>query len=162
MLPVGPASRRSSPQGKRPTSQAEPCRRDHNGSRCRTACPTSARGAAEGARGVVRSLDLFPRWGSSLEFGWSQGHRETPCLRAQCPQFHHQPGSSVSMSRAAASIERVTLGGTERNVLSNSLSSSGEPTGAISTRWQKFPQVHFSHPPWADGPEFAPSCLASY
>src|SRR5215469_6848475 len=64
MLPVGPASRRSSPQGKRPTSQAEPCPRDHNGSRCRIACPTWDREAAEGARGVVRSLDLFPRWGS--------------------------------------------------------------------------------------------------
>src|SRR5262245_30160965 len=77
MLPVGPASRRSSPQGKRPTLQAEPCRRDHNGSRCRRAYPTWGREAAEGARGVVRSLDLFPRWDSSLEFGWSQGHRET-------------------------------------------------------------------------------------
>jgi len=36
MLPVGPASRRSSPQGKRPTSQAKPCRR---GSRRRRASP---------------------------------------------------------------------------------------------------------------------------
>src|SRR5438874_8378195 len=39
MLLVGQASRRSWPQGKRPTSQAEPCRRDHNGSRCRRAYP---------------------------------------------------------------------------------------------------------------------------
>ena len=77
MLQVGPASRRSSPQGKPPTSQAEPCRRDHNGSRCRRAYPTWGREAAEGARGVDRSLDLFARWDNSLEFGWSQGHRET-------------------------------------------------------------------------------------
>jgi hypothetical protein len=54
------------------------------------------------------------------------------------PQFHHQPGSSVSISRAAASIERVTLGGTERNVLSNLLSSSGEPLEAVSTRCRSF------------------------
>ena len=33
--------------------------------------------AVEAARGVVRSLELIPRWDSSLEFGWSQGHRET-------------------------------------------------------------------------------------
>src|SRR6516164_7821845 len=48
------------------------------------------------------------------------------------------PGSSVSISRAAASIERVTWEGTERNVLSNSLSSSGEPIGAVSTRCRSF------------------------
>src|SRR5215467_10584501 len=27
---------------------------------------------------------------------------------------------------------------------------------------QKFPQVHFSHPPWADDPNCTPSCLVSY
>src|SRR5205823_13851744 len=27
---------------------------------------------------------------------------------------------------------------------------------------QKSSQVHFSHPPWADGPNCAPTCLASY
>src|SRR6516225_8635304 len=66
MLPVGQASRRSWPQGKRPTSQAQPYRRDYNGSRRRRAYPTWGLEAAE------RRLDLFPRWGSSLEFGWSQ------------------------------------------------------------------------------------------
>src|SRR5262245_54913916 len=27
---------------------------------------------------------------------------------------------------------------------------------------QKFSQIHFSHPPWADGSNCAPTCLASY
>src|SRR6516225_3423889 len=138
MLPAGQASRRSWPQEKRPTSQAKPCRRDHNGSRRRRAYPTWGREAAEGARGVVRNLDLFLRWDSSLEFGWSQGHRET---RHSYGRNAHSSTTSLearSISRAAASIERVTWKGTERNVLSNSLSSSGEPIGAVSTRCKSF------------------------
>src|SRR2546421_1421349 len=37
------------------------------------------------------------------------------------------------MSRTAASIEHVTLGGAERNALTKSRSSSGEPAEAVST-----------------------------
>jgi hypothetical protein len=35
-------------------------------------------------------------------------------------------------------------------------------TGSGLDSVQEFPQVHFSHPPWADGPNCTPSCLVSY
>jgi len=35
-------------------------------------------------------------------------------------------------------------------------------TGSGLDLVQKFPQVHFSHPPWADDPNCTPSCLVSY
>src|SRR5262249_45286628 len=35
-------------------------------------------------------------------------------------------------------------------------------TGSGLDLVQKFPQIHFSYPPWADGPNCAPSCLASH
>src|SRR5262245_22362443 len=88
--------------------------------------------------------------------------RSASMPRAQCPQFHHQPGSSVSISRAAASTERVTLGGTERNVLLNSLSSSGEPLGAVSTWRRSFLRSTFRIRRGPTVPNCTPSCLASH
>jgi hypothetical protein len=71
-LPVAHTSRRSWPQGKRPASQGELCRRDRNGSRDRRAYPISGLEAAVSPRVVIR-----PRRRNSLEFGWSRGHRGT-------------------------------------------------------------------------------------
>jgi hypothetical protein len=72
MLPVGHTSKRFWPQGKRPASQGELCRRGRNGSRCRRAYPISGLEAAVSPRVVIR-----PRRRSSLEFGWSREHRGT-------------------------------------------------------------------------------------
>src|SRR5260370_27005805 len=103
-------------------------------------------------------------WG---EFTWSWlepgTRRAAPLLSALCLQFHNQPGISVSISHAAASIERVTHGGVERNVLSNSLSSSGEPLGAASTFCRSFLRSTFRNPWWSNPVRIVLHvCLPSY
>ena len=159
MLPVGPASRRSSPQGKRPTAQAGLCRRDHNGSRCRRAYPTWGREAAEDARGVVRSLDLFPRWHSSLEFGWSQRRAIPKRAMPAVPP----PAWKLGFDKPCRSVNRACHMRGDRAKCTLELAVQFRRAyGSGLDPVQKFPQVHFSHPPWADSPNCTPTCLASY
>ena len=163
MLPVGPASRRSRPQGKRPTSQVELYRRDHNGSRRRRAYPTWGLEAAEGARGVVRSLDLFPRWGSSLEFGWSQGHRERRAIPKGAMPAVPPPAWKLGFDQPCRSVNRACHMRGDRAKCTLELAVEfRRANGSGLNSVQKFSQVHFSYPPWADDPNCAPTCLASY
>ena len=60
---------RSWPEGKRLASQAEPCRRDRYGSRCRKAYPTSGLEAGADAQGLIDGLDPDSPQGSPREFG---------------------------------------------------------------------------------------------
>ena len=159
MLLVGSASRRSSPQEKRPTSQAEPCRRDHNGTRCRRAYPTWGREAAEDARGVVRSLDLFPRWHSSLEFGWSQRRAIPKRAMPAVPP----PAWKLGFDKPCRSVNRAChMRGDRAKCILELAVQLGRANGCSLDSVQKFPQVHFSHPLWVNGGNYAPTCLASY
>src|SRR5215470_16266396 len=89
-------------------------------------------------RGVRTALWTHFRAGGVCSNSAGAGDIERRTIPKFAIQFHHQPGSSASISRTAASIERVTFGGAVWKVLTNSLSSSGEPMRAVSIFCRSF------------------------
>jgi hypothetical protein len=158
MLPVGPASRRSSPQGKRPTSQAKPCRR---GSRRRRASPL----------GVLKQPKVLGAWSevwtysragevhSNLAGARDIERRAIPkCAMPAVPP----PAWKLGFDQPCRSVNRARHMRRDRTKCTLELAVEfRRATGSSLDLVQKFPQVHFSHPPWAGGSNCAPTCLAS-
>jgi hypothetical protein len=158
MLPVGPASRRSSPQGKRPTSQAKPCRR---GSRRRRASPL----------GVLKQPKVLGAWSevwtysragevhSNLAGARDIERRAIPkCAMPAVPP----PAWKLGFDQPCRSVNRARHMRRDRTKCTLELAVEfRRATGSSLDLVQKFPRVHFSHPPWAGGSNCAPTCLAS-
>ena len=159
MLPVGPASRRSSPQGKRPTSQAKPCRR---GSRRRRASPL----------GVLKQPKVLGAWSEVWTYSRAgevhsnlAGARdiERRAIPKRAMPAVPPPAWKLGFDKPCRSVNRACHMGGDRAkcTLELAVELRRAHRGSLDSV-QKFPQVHFSHPPWAGGPNCAPTCLASY
>jgi len=162
MLPVGPASRRSRPQGKRPTSQVELYRRDHNGAAVEELTPL----------GVLKQPKVLGAWTevwtcsragiihSNLAGARDIERRAIPkgAMPAVPP-----PAWKLGFDQPCRSVNRACHMRGDRAKCTLELAVEfRRANGSGLDSVQKFSQVHFSYPPWADDPNCAPTCLASY